>query len=121
LAGSLDAVPVVIYSVLRLALMAAVFGITYLLGAGLLIAALLAIVVGWSLSYLLLKPFADAAATWLAERGRAQASGEIPRFSAQISADEAAEDALIESQEPAPNEPPAHPQANGSDGEPDSQ
>jgi len=102
--------------------MAAVFGISYLLGAGILIAALLAIVVGWSLSFLLLKPFADAATTWLAERRQAQASGEIPRFSAQISADEAAEDALIESQESpsqAPQEPPSNPRSDASEGEPE--
>lgn len=91
--------PVVIYSALRLALMGAVFAVSYLLGAGILIAALLAIIVGWSLSFLLLKPYADAATTWLAERRKAQAEGRMPRFSAQISADEAEEDALIEGSE----------------------
>lgn len=96
--GSVDGVPVVIYSALRLLVMGAVFAISYFLGAGVLIAALLAIVVGWLLSYLLLKPQADAAANWLIQRRQAQAEGRAPRFSAQISADEAAEDALIEEQ-----------------------
>lgn len=88
--------PVVIYSALRLLLMAVVFVVSYLLGAGVLIAGLLAIIVGWLLAFLVLKPYADAATTWLADRRKAQAEGRAPRFSAKISADEDAEDALIQ-------------------------
>lgn len=119
MADRLGAVPVVIYSALRLLLMGAVFAISYLLGAGILIAALLAIIVGWSLSFLLLKPYADAATTWLADRRKAQAAGDIPRFSAQISADEAAEDALISGAEsegelpPEPDAPGVQPPSQG--------
>lgn len=76
--------------------MAVVFVVSYLLGAGVLIAGLLAIIVGWLLAFLVLKPYADAATTWLADRRKAQAEGREPRFSAKISADEDAEDALIE-------------------------
>lgn len=76
-------------------MMAVVFVISYLLGAGILIAALLAIIVGWSLSFLLLKPYADAATQWFAQRKTDQDEGRTPRFTAQIAADEAEEDALI--------------------------
>lgn len=75
--------------------MAAVFVVSYLLGAGILIAALLAIIVGWALSFLLLKPYADAATEWFAQRKSAQDAGQAPRFTAQIAADEAEEDAII--------------------------
>lgn len=93
------------YSILRLALIAVVFGIAYGLGAGLLTAGLLSIIVSWTISYLFLKPQADESTQWFVQRREAQRRGDVPRFSAQVSADEAAEDAIVDAGTPADEDP----------------
>jgi len=107
-------VPVFRYSILRLALIAVVFGIAYALGAGLLTAGLLSIIVSWAISYLFLRPQAEESTEWFVERREAQKRGDVPRFSAQVSADEAAEDAIVDAGTPADENPsPAQPREPG--------
>jgi len=87
-------VPVVTYSILRLGLfVAALLGLWWA-GMGGWLLVLVATVVAFVLSYVLLGRQRDAAALWLADR-RAAAAGR-PRFSARVEADAAAEDALAD-------------------------
>lgn len=88
--------PLLVYSVLRLGL----FGVALitLAWAGMRdwLLILVAAVVAWALSYVLLNRQRDAAAQWLADRaaGRRRAG---KRFTRGIDADAAAEDALLAS------------------------
>jgi membrane protein implicated in regulation of membrane protease activity len=84
-------VPVVIYSLLRLGLLAAAVGALWLVGLRDWLLVLVAIVVALLLSYALLRPQRDAAARWLAER--AERRREPSRFAAGVAQDAAEEDA----------------------------
>ena len=82
-------VPVVVYSLLRLGLFALALVGLWLAGMGGWLLVLVAAVVAWALSYVLLGQWRDGAARWIADRR----SDDRPRFSAQVLADADAEDA----------------------------
>jgi hypothetical protein len=84
--------PVIIYSVLRLGLFALALVGLWLAGMGGWLLVVLAAVVAWALSYVLLAARRDAAARWIADRR----SAGRPRFSPAVEADAAAEDAAAE-------------------------
>ena len=92
-------VPLVVYSVLRVALLLACFGLAWLAGLRSWLAVLVAALAAWALSYVLLSGPRDAAARQLAEaaerrreaRGRAVLSGRAREDAAmEDAADEAA-------------------------------
>ncbi|WP_223145102.1 DUF4229 domain-containing protein [Actinotalea subterranea] len=83
--------PLVVYSALRLGLFAAALGALWWVGLGGWLLVVVAAVVAWALSYVLLAGPRDAAALWLAGRAERRAAGR--RFSAQVESDAAAEDA----------------------------
>jgi hypothetical protein len=85
-------VPVVTYSLLRLGLFAAALLGLWLAGMGGWLLVVVATVVAWALSYIVLRRFQLRADRWIAER---RASGR-PRFSTDVEADAAAEDAAAE-------------------------
>lgn len=94
-------VPLVIYTVLRLAIFAGALGLGYLAGLRGLLLLLLAVVVAFAVSYLALPAQKDAAAVWLAER--AQRRGDRKgRLDAVIDGDAAAEDAAFDADESTP-------------------
>lgn len=106
--------PLVVYSLLRLALLVAAVVAGWAVGMRGWLLVVVATVVAWAVSYLVLNGRRAAAATWLAERAeRRRASGR--RISAHVDADDAAEDAEAErlgsrSTVPAP-QPRSHGQA----------
>lgn len=81
--------PVVIYSLLRLGLFALALVGLWRAGMGGWLLVVVAAVVAWALSYVLLGRWRDGAARWIADRR----SRDRPRFSAQVLADADAEDA----------------------------
>lgn len=84
--------PVIVYSVLRLALLAVALVAGALAGLRDWLLVVVAALVAWGLSYVLLPGPRDAAARWLADRAeRRRATG--VRFSPGVEADEDAEDA----------------------------
>lgn len=86
--------PVVIYSLLRLGLFAAALAGLWAVGMGGWLLVVVAAVVAWALSYVLLGAPRTAAATWLAQRrGGGDGTTPRPRFGAGASADAAIEDA----------------------------
>jgi hypothetical protein len=87
-------VPVVVYSVLRLALFAGATGLLWWAGMRSWLAPLLAAFLAWALSYVLLNRQRDGAARWLAERAE-QRRAHGGRTAHQL-ADDAAEDAEAE-------------------------
>jgi hypothetical protein len=87
-------VPVVVYSLLRLALYAVSAAALVLAGMGPLFALLIAVVPAALLSYLLLPGPRDRAAGWL--QARSQARGDRPRLSRRAAEDAAVEDAAAE-------------------------
>jgi hypothetical protein len=87
-------VPVVTYSLLRLALFAACLVALVLAGTGWLLGVVLAAVLAALLSYLLLAGPRDRAAGWL--QARSEARGDRPRLSRKASEDAAAEDAAVD-------------------------
>ncbi|WNB85934.1 DUF4229 domain-containing protein [Cellulomonas sp. ATA003] len=86
--------PLVTYSALRIALLAACFGLGYLAGLRTWLLLIVATLVAWGLSYVLLRGPRDRAALYLAERAERRASGH--RFSAHAESDAAHEDAVVD-------------------------
>lgn len=106
--------PLVVYSLLRLALLVAALVAGWAVGMRGWLLVLVATVVAWAVSYLVLNGRRTAAATWLAERAeRRRASGR--RISARVDADDAAEDAEAERLGARDGAPPAarHPRSHG--------
>ncbi|HEY0217819.1 MAG TPA: DUF4229 domain-containing protein [Cellulomonas sp.] len=85
--------PVVIYSLLRLALFVVCAVALALAGMGWLFALLVAAGLAALLSYLLLAGPRDRAALWL--QARSEARGDRPRLSRRATEDAAIEDALV--------------------------
>lgn len=96
-------VPVVIYSLLRLGLFAAALIGLWAVGMGGWLLVLVAAVVAWALSYVLLGGPRTAAATWIAQRrGGADRATPRPWFGVGASADAAIEDAADDDARHAP-------------------
>jgi hypothetical protein len=96
-------VPVVTYSLLRLALFVGALLGLWLAGMGGWLLVVVATVAAWALSYVVLRRYQLAADRWIAER---RASGR-PRFSTDVEADAAAEDAAVDqSASPRPSSTP---------------
>lgn len=83
--------PVLTYSLLRLALLAAALVALWRAGMGGWLLPLVAVVVAWALSYLFLARQRDAAARWLADRAAARAARPV-----EVDEDTAAEDAAAD-------------------------
>ncbi|WP_233405212.1 DUF4229 domain-containing protein [Actinotalea solisilvae] len=92
-----------VYSLLRLGLLAVALVALWAVGLGGWLLVVVAAVVAWALSYVLLGGPRDRAALWVAERAQARRSG--PRFTPGVESDAAAEDA--EAAAPAPDDRPA--------------
>lgn len=89
--------PVVTYSILRLALFGAcLLGLVWA-GMGSWLAVIVAAFGAWALSYVLLAGPRDRAAIWLADR--AAARGDRPRLSRRAAEDAAAEDAALDEED----------------------
>ena len=86
--------PIVTYSVLRLALFGACLGALYWAGLGGWLLVVVAAFAAWGVSYVVLAGPRDAAAVVLAERAARRAAGQ--RFSPSVEADAALEDALVD-------------------------
>lgn len=101
-----------VYSLLRLGLLAVALVAGWAVGLGGWLLVVVAAVVAWALSYVLLAGPRDRAARWVAERAERRRTG--PRFSAGVEEDVAAEDA--EAQSPratgTPGAPGAGPQSD---------
>ncbi|WP_158374746.1 DUF4229 domain-containing protein [Cellulosimicrobium cellulans] len=89
--------PVVIYSLLRLALFVVCLIGLVLAGTGWLLGVVGAALLAALLSYVLLRGPRDRAALWL--QARSEARGDRPRLSRSASADAAEEDAAVEAAE----------------------
>jgi hypothetical protein len=87
-------VPVLTYSLLRLALFAVALVVFVGLGTGYLLGVVLAALAAALLSYALLRGYRDRAALWL--QLRSERRGDRPRLSARATADAAEEDAEVE-------------------------
>ncbi|WP_152187486.1 DUF4229 domain-containing protein [Georgenia satyanarayanai] len=87
--------PILRYTLLRLALVAGAFALLWLLGLRGWLVAVVAVVVGAMLSYLLLPRQADAAAAVIAERRRRTADS----LDEAIAQDAAEEDAIIDGED----------------------
>ncbi|MDT0165400.1 DUF4229 domain-containing protein [Actinotalea sp. AC32] len=83
--------PVVTYSLLRLAVLVVAAALLWWAGVGGWLLAVLAVVVAWAVSYLFLRPQRDAAAAWLAARAERRAARP-----AEVDDDTAAEDAAAD-------------------------
>lgn len=89
------------YSLLRLGLLALALVAGWAVGMGGWLLVLVAALVAWALSYVLLAGPRDAAARWVAERAERRRTG--PRFSPGVESDAAAEDAAVDDADgPAP-------------------
>lgn len=89
--------PLLVYSLLRLALVAVCWALLVWVGLNPWAAVVVAALVAWGLSYVALARPRDAAARWLADRA-ARRRGTSP-LSARALRDEADEDALVEAQD----------------------
>lgn len=87
--------PVVVYSALRLALLAATLVAGAFAGLRDWLLVVVATLVAWGLSYVLLRGPRDAAARWLADRAERRRAAGL-RFTPGVEADEDAEDAEAE-------------------------
>lgn len=88
--------PLVHYSLLRLAILGGCWALLQLAGLHPLIALGVAALVAWGVSYVTLPGPRDAAARWLAERdAERRARGGRPSLSARAQADADAEDAAV--------------------------
>ena len=89
--------PLFVYTVYRVALLAGVFGLLLLVGASLPVALLGAIIIASAVSYLALTKPRDAATAWLAARAEARKAGRGERgqsaFARRLAEDEDVEDA----------------------------
>ncbi|MEN1975494.1 DUF4229 domain-containing protein [Cellulomonas sp. P4] len=95
--------PVVTYSLLRLALFVVCLAGLVLAGTGWLLGVVLAAVLAALLSYLLLAGPRDRAALWL--QARSEARGDRPRLSRRATEDAAAEDAAVDAATDGPAAP----------------
>ena len=86
--------PVLVYSLLRIALIVLAGAGLYLAGMRGLLLVVVAVLVGAALSYVLLDKPRRASAQWLAARGRGHT-----RFEDRLAADADAEDALLDEEE----------------------
>jgi hypothetical protein len=100
-------VPVVIYSLLRLALFGAALGLLLLVGARGWLVPLVAAVIAFGLAYALFARQRDAAGAWMAERAavRERRSG----LARAVEQDEAEEDAIAERLRRQQADPPSAP------------
>lgn len=94
-------VPLVVYTLLRLAVLVVAFLVVWWVGAEPLLAGVVAVVVASAVSYLFLRKQRDAATTWIAaraERRKATKATQEPKgaFARGVAADEAAEDAAAD-------------------------
>lgn len=80
-----------VYSLLRLGLLAVALVAGWAVGLGGWLLVVVAAVVAWALSYVLLAGPRDRAARWVADRAERRRTG--PRFSPGVEEDAAAEDA----------------------------
>ena len=103
--------PLLVYSLLRLALFGACWGALVWAGLNPWIAVVVAAFLAWGLSYVALPGPRDAAARWLAEQDAKRKAG-ISTLSARAQQDAADEDALVD----ASSEEPADEPAPSSDG-----
>jgi hypothetical protein len=87
-------VPVLTYSLLRLALFAVALVVFVGLGTGYLLGVVLAALAAALLSYAVLRGYRDRAALWL--QRRSEARGDRPRLSRRAAADAADEDAEVD-------------------------
>jgi hypothetical protein len=87
-------VPVLTYSLLRLALFAVSLVVFVGLGTGYLLGVVLAALAAALLSYALLRGYRDRAALWL--QMRSERRGDRPRLSRRATADAAEEDAEVD-------------------------
>jgi ABC-type siderophore export system fused ATPase/permease subunit len=91
-------VPLLLYTLYRVLVFAAAFGLLFWAGANPFLAVALAAVIAFAVSYLFLRGPRDAAASWLAARAeRRSRRGE--RFSREAEADAAFEDAVVDADE----------------------
>ncbi len=90
--------PLVVYTLLRLAVLVVAFLAVWWAGAEPLLAGVVAVVVASAVSYLFLRKQRDATTSWLAERAERRKAVKGPRgsFARGVAADEAAEDAATE-------------------------
>ena len=91
--------PLVVYSVLRLALFGACWVVLAWAGLNPWIAVVVAAFAAWGLSYVALPGPRDAAARWLADQDAKRKAG-VSTLSARAQQDAADEDALVDGQEP---------------------
>jgi hypothetical protein len=108
-------VPLAVYSVLRLALVAVCWALLAWAGLHPLVALAVAALLAWGLSYVLLGRFRDGAAAYLADRAARRREGRpTSRLDARLRDDAVAEDAAVDaaesgasssSDEPASDEP----------------
>ncbi len=94
--------PIVRYTLLRLAVLAAAFGLLWLVGVRGWLLAVLSVLVAALVSFLLLPKQAGEAAAVLARRGERQRE----RIDRVIDEDAAEEDALLDGEEDGPNHRP---------------
>lgn len=87
------------YTVLRLLIFAAAFGVGYLAGLRSWLLLLVAIVVAFAVSYILLAKQKDAAALWIAARAERRRTGD-EGLAKVIDEDAAAEDSVFDSDQP---------------------
>ncbi|MFC6508315.1 DUF4229 domain-containing protein [Promicromonospora citrea] len=85
--------PLVIYTLLRLALFGAAFGVLYLVGMRGWLLPVVAVVIALTVSYLALSRPRDAAARWMAERAERRAAA---RATGQHDVDALHEDARLD-------------------------
>ncbi|MFD2797484.1 DUF4229 domain-containing protein [Promicromonospora vindobonensis] len=86
--------PLLIYSLLRLALFGVVLGLLYLVGLRGVLLPIVAVVVALALSYLTLRRPRDAATRWMA--GRADRRAAVRAATPKVDADAAHEDAALD-------------------------
>ncbi len=119
--------PLLVYSLLRLALFGACWWALAWAGLDPWLAVVAAALVAWGLSYVALRGPRDAAARWLAEQDARRKAG-IPNLSARARQDAADEDALVEappdgrtpdeaSTDEVPGEQPREPEPGEGDGQ----
>jgi uncharacterized membrane protein YraQ (UPF0718 family) len=93
-------VPLFLYTLYRVLVLAAAFGLLLLAGAHEVLAAAVAVVVAFLVSYLFLRGPRDAATAWLAARAEARAArraaGPQSRFAKGVAEDERLEDAAAD-------------------------
>lgn len=87
--------PLLVYAVLRAALLVLVLLALWAVGFRWWLLVVLAVLIAWGLSYVVLSRQRDAAAAWLARRAEARRTSGV-RFSSAVESDAAAEDAAVD-------------------------